>query len=209
MNNTFISKLIWKIGRIIRNKIKRKKLYNLTPTIISSDCNGAIILNDIGLKFNTPTVNLFMNAKDFVKFTSNLHEYLGEEHKLIEIESECDYPVGLLLDIKIYFMHYNSFDEAFSKWEERKKRVNWNNIFLMMTDRNNCEYEDLVEFDSLPYNKVIFTKQKYSNIKSSFYISGFEEYESVGVLSDKKGLLGARYLDDFDYVGFLNNYNDK
>ena len=208
MKNSILYKNIWRISRIIRNLINRKKLINLNPTIISSDCNGSIILHDLGLKFRTPTINLFFSAKDFVKFVSNLDEYLSHDYELIELKTDYGYPVGLLKDIKIHFVHYNSFKEAAFKWNSRKKRINWDNIFLMMTDRNECDYEDIKKFDSLPYNKVIFTKQQYSDIKASVYIKGFENFDSVGDLSRKKHILGKRYVDDFDYVSFLNSFRE-
>jgi uncharacterized protein (DUF1919 family) len=186
-------------------ELKKKKLKNHNPTIISSNCNGAYILHDLGLKFNTPTVNLYFETKDYLKFVSNLDKYLSAE--LIEIESNYSYPVGQLDDINIYFMHYGSFDEAKLKWNERKKRVNKDNMFLIMSDRNHCTYEDLITFDNLPFkNKIVFTHKPYPEIKSAVYIKGFEEESEVGVLSDwKPTFLKRRYLDDFDYVRFLNN----
>ena len=186
-------------------ELKKKKLKNHSPTIISSNCNGAYILHDLGLRFNTPTVNLYFETKDYLKFVSNLDKYLSAE--LIEVVSNYSYPVGQLDDIFIYFMHYGSFDEAKLKWNERKKRIDKDNMFLIMSDRNHCTYEDLLAFDNLPYeNKIVFTHKLYPEIKSAVYIKGFEDKSEVGVLSDwKPTFLKRRYLDVFDYVAFLNN----
>lgn len=184
---------------------KRRKLKNHSPSIISSNCNGGIILHDLGLRFNTPTINLYFDSGDFLKFLSDLSGYFEKE--LVEVECEFDYPAGRLGDITIYFMHYPSFAEAKAKWEERKNRVDMNNLFIMMADRNGCTYEMLKEFDSLPYkNKVVFTHKTYPEFESSNYLKGFEDKEEVGVLSDwKPGFWKRRYIDDFDYVSFLNN----
>lgn len=183
---------------------KRRQIKNSSPTIIASNCNGGYILHDLGLRFNTPTINLFFDATDFLKFVSSLDYYLAQE--LIDTESELDYPVGSLADITIYFMHYATFDEAKTKWNERKKRVNKNNIFVIMTDKNGCTYEQILEFDKLPYqNKVIFTHKAYPDITSAVYIKGFEDAGEVGILSEwKPGFWKRRWLDDFDYVSFLN-----
>lgn len=185
-------------------EIKRKKLKNKYPTIISSNCNGGIILHDMELKFNTPTINLWFTAGDFLKFVSDLDSYLTG--KLIETNGLAEYPVGRLNDIDIYFMHYKTFEEAEAKWEERKKRINKDNIFIMMTDQAGCTYEDIKAFDSLPYkNKVIFTHVPYDEFQSTYYIKGFESAGEVGVLSDwKPGFFMRRFLDDYDYVSFLN-----
>lgn len=185
------------------NKENRKRLKNLNPTIIASNCNGTFIYHDLGLKFNSPTINLFFYPSDFLKFVNNLEYYLSLEIKECDIKE--NYPVGKLGDIKIYFMHYKSFNEAKKLWDKRKSRVNYNNIFIMMTDRDGCTLNNLVEFDKLPYkNKVVFTSKRYNNIKSSFYIEGFENKKEVGILSDYKHNSVHRYIDDFDYVDFLN-----
>ena len=95
-------------------------------TIISSNCNGEFIYYDMGLKFMSPTINLSFDMNDYVKFLSNLKWYLEQE--IVEYNDErFDYPTGMLGDIEIRFNHYSTFDEAVSKWNERKKRVNWDN----------------------------------------------------------------------------------
>ncbi len=207
---------IREIGRNSINIRNRKRLKNMNPTIISSNCNGAVILHDLGLRLNTPTVNAGMSPKDYIKFLKNLGYYLSQE--LIEITENKDkyylgelrgdqkgYYIAHLGDLVVFFGHYKSFEQAKCKWQERVKRVNKNNIFIMMTDRDGCTYDDIKEFDKLTYkNKVIFTNKKYEEIKSSYYIKGFEDKESVGVLIWYKNRFGKRYIDDFDYVRWLN-----
>ena len=40
----------------------------------------------------------------------------------------------------------------------------------------------------------------------SLSIKGFEDKNELGVITNfKKGFLMRRYLDDFDYINFLNN----
>ena len=205
MGNSIIARIEHKLY-IMR---KRRKLKNISPTIISSNCNGGIILHDLGLRFNTPTINLYFDSNDFLKFLSDLKRYLEKE--LVETECEFDYPAGKLGDITIYFMHYSSFAEAKEKWEERKKRVDKDNLFIMMTDKNGCTNEQIKQFDELPFkNKVIFTHKPYPDIRSAVYMKGFENDGEVGVLSDwKPGFWKRRYIDDFDYVSFLNGEGVK
>lgn len=183
--------------------IKRLRLKNHNPTIIASNCNGGIILHDLGLKFNTPTINLYFDPADFLRFVSDLDGYLAKE--LAETDSGFDYPAGLLGDVKIYFMHYPSFAEAKKKWDERAKRINKENLFVLMTDQNGCTKEQMKQFDNLPFpNKLIFTHVPQSDIKSAVYMKGFENDEEVGILSDwKPGFWKRRYIDDYDYITFL------
>ena len=205
MSISLPARIEWRIYR----ELQKKRLKNKTPTILSSNCNGAFILHDLECKFNTPTVNLYFGPKDFLKFISDPLPYLQSVPE--EIPSVLPYPVGKLLDIKVYFMHYKSFEEAKKKWIERSSRVDFNNCFVMMTDKNGCSYEDIVTFDRLPYkNKVIFTHRPYPEISSAFCIHGFEEENEVGILSDfKPGLWRRRWLDTFDYVSFLNGEGIK
>ena len=122
----------------LREKINlenREKLKNSNFSVISSNCNGAFILHDLGQRFNSPTVNLFLYPKDFIKFVKNLKYYLSLDLKFIK-EEGIEYPIGLLDDIKIYFMHYKSNEEAENKWNSRKERINYDNIFIMMTARD-------------------------------------------------------------------------
>lgn len=121
-------------------------------------------------------------------------------------ENGVSFPVGMIGDIKIYFMHYQTFEQARGKWMERVRRINYNNIFILMTDKDGCTYEDLCEFEQLPYDhKIVLTHKSYAELKSTYKIAGFEKDTEVGILSDwKPGFFRRRWLDDFDYVSFLN-----
>ena len=142
---------------------------------------------------------------DYVKMLENLHWYM--EQPILPFEdNRFEFPTGMLGDIEIRFNHYKTFDEAVAKWEERKQRINWDNLFVLGIDGDNCSYETMQRFDRLPYqNKVIFTHIPYPEIASSYYIPGFEKDDGVGVLLYfKNQILVRRYLDDCDYVSFLN-----
>ena len=183
---------------------RRARLKNKRPSVLSSNCNGAIMLHDLGCRFNTPTVNLYMTASDFLSFLADPKRYLEKTPE--EIESDEPFPVGRIDDIILYFMHFESFSDARNKWVERSKRVDFDNLFIMMTDKNGCTQADIAAFDALPYpHKVIFTHKPYPEFKSAFYLKGFEDEKEVGVLSDwKPGFFKRRWLDAFDSVAFLN-----
>ena len=186
-------------------KIRRRwRLRNKDVTIISSNCSGAFMYYDLGMQYRTPTVNLSIEMKDFVKMAGNLKWYMEQEP--VESEEKVPCPVGLLGDIKIYFIHYDSFDQGRRKWEERKKRINWENIFIVGSEKDGCTYETIKNFEELPFeNKVIFTRIEYPEFPSACCIKGFEDQKELGVITYfKKQVLKRRYLDDFDYVSFLN-----
>lgn len=196
---------------ILRNKYKTKKkkrLKNTDFSLIASNCNGGVILHDLGLRFNTPFINLFLLPKDFIKLIENFNYYMAME--VVEIKDDkVAYPVGFLGDIRINFMHYNSFEEAKHKWDERKQRINYDNLFFMLAERDGCTLEDLRKFDSLHIDrKVVFTHKKYSDIKSSFYIKGFEKQGAVLLsMHYPKNFSVKRFVDQFDFVKWVNGYN--
>ena len=71
-------------------------------TIISCNCIGGLVYSDLGMKFFSPTINLFIKSPDFVKFANNLKYYLSQELTLV---SEKEYPIGRIDDIYIHFLH--------------------------------------------------------------------------------------------------------
>ena len=182
-----------------------KKLKNNDFSIISSNCIGMFMYKDMELPYLSPTINLSIPMNDFVKMAENLRWYM--EQKITQAETKEDYPVGFLGDVEIRFIHYSTFEEAVWKWEERKKRINWDNLFIAGAERDGCTYETIRRFQQLPYkNKVIFTHVRYPEFPSAYYIKGFEEEKEVGVITFfKEQFFKRRYLDDFDYVRFLND----
>lgn len=183
---------------------KRRQLKNTDFSIISLNCCGTIIYYDMGLQYLSPTINLTMGMGDFVKLVESFPWYIEQE--LVEINEERPYPVGLLADIKIYFIHYKTFEEALTKWNERKKRINWNNLFFLGMEKQGCTYELMERFALLPYkNKIIFTCKEYPEFSCSYYIKGVQvEGGMKDITGFKPQSLIRRYLDDFDYISFFN-----
>lgn len=197
--------LLQRIEWRIYKELKRLRLKNRDATIISSNCNGEFIYYDMKLPFLSPTINLSFDMNDYVRFLENLHWYMEQPITPYQ-DKRFDYPCGMLGDIEIRFNHYKTFDEAVTKWEERKKRIKWDNLYVIAIDGDNCSEESLHRFDNLPYkHKVIFTHLPRPDIQSAYYLKGFEDQPGVGVLLYfKKQFFIRRYLDDFDYVSFLN-----
>ncbi|RDE67680.1 DUF1919 domain-containing protein [Aggregatibacter segnis] len=188
------------------NRELRERLQNHGMSVLSSNCVGAFILHDLNEPFNSPFVNLFIKPRDFIRYLQNMPHY--HQQTLIFKPSDKPYPIGWLDDIPIHFMHYHSEQEAQEKWETRLKRVNLDNLFIMMTDKDSPQgmtEEELEAFDRLPFkNKVVFTHKPYPHLKSAFYIRGFEQDDQVGDLFAFSGWNGKKYYDQFDYVAWFN-----
>lgn len=203
--------LIEKTGKlfriILRNHIERKQLTNSDFSILSNNCIGGTISHDLGMKFLSPTVNLFIRPNDFVKFLENLEQYL--QCDVVEIDSKLTYPVGKLDDIIIYFKHYKTFEEAKRKWNDRKQRIRYDNLFIIMTDRWCCPDTVLRRFQKLPYkNKVCFTVKNYPAIPCCHEVKKDNDGSCVGVITKIENMWGKRlyqYAENFDYVAWLNS----
>ena len=195
-----------KLQRKAINKTFQQRLTNQGMSVISANCVGAFILHDLNQPFNSPFVNLYLDPSDFVRYLQNIAFYQAQ--RLQFIQTEKPYPVGLLDDLKVHFMHYHSEKEAKEKWEARSQRLDFDNLFIMMTDKDGgkgAKYEDLQALDNLPYpNKVVFTHKPYPELKSAFYIKGFENEGEVGDLFTFSGWNGEKYYDQFDYVSWFN-----
>ena len=152
--------------------IFRSKLKTKTFSIVCNNCLGGAFYHKFGLKYATPTVALIIFSDDYIKFLENFCFYIKQP--LNFIKKSChpeannsewrrshnvfeDYPLGLLGDIEIHFLHYKNEAEAIEKWNRRKKRMNFNNLFFVMTD-DSCDKKIVERFNNLPYKKkILFT----------------------------------------------------
>ena len=184
---------------------------NRSFTIISSNCIGGLLYQLIGIPYATPTVGLFFFAPCFVKFASNLRGYLRQD--LIQItESKYPlgnvkrrdngmYPLGRLGDVEIHFMHYSSWGEAVQKWTRRTERVNFDDLFFLLTDQDLCTHSILEEFDRLPLPKKVCFTAKQHNLASCIQVPYYEREAEVGNLVANYHLFNgcfdfAKWFDD-------------
>ena len=202
----------YKILRNLHIKKLRRKLKNKDFTIICNNCLGGFIYHDLGCKFLTPTINLFFSTDDFILFASDLKYYIN--CKLVEYhDKNIDYPLGKLVskdkkhkDIILHFNHYKTFNEAKEKWEIRSKRINFNNICVIMEFYDDT-YDDelLYEFQKIPYKNKIAITHKHYDIDNTFMVNCYENNMPRGKLFEINKNTGKRNLDAFDYVEFINN----
>ena len=116
------------------NSLNRARLINKDISLICSNCAGGIIYHWLGLKFNSPFINLYMTGEDYIKALENWKDFLNTE--IVEdTNSDETYPIGIgYLGIRIHFLHYATFEEAIEKWNQRKMRIKPDNQFFMFTN---------------------------------------------------------------------------
>ena len=98
------------------------------------------------VRMNSPTRNFYFNADDYIKFCKNLDYYLAlqpEPYVGKYSGGGSEYLMAALGDLKLFLVHYSSVDQCREEWIRRRERVNMNNMFFIMNDRNFCTEEDI------------------------------------------------------------------
>ena len=66
--------------RRLLSRIVKRKVNISDVTLLSQNCVGGVIYHDVNQKFLSPTVNLYILPKDFIKFVNNLDYYLSDKY---------------------------------------------------------------------------------------------------------------------------------
>lgn len=184
-------------------------LKNKNFTIISKNCWGGRVYQRYGLQYTSPTVGLFFFADEYIKFLSNIKYYLSLELKFIPksqsryyeyyIEKDKYYPIGVLDDIEIVFLHYKSEVEAREKWNRRKARINWDNLIVKFNDQNRATEENIREFDKLPFkNKLCFVAHPVDGTDNTIVFTEFGNEKCItnDITSYKRYINIDKYLNE-------------
>ncbi len=165
----------------LRADVRKQKQLLLKKdfTLISQNCIGGVFYHDMGMHFASPTINLFFEEPDFLKYVADLKHYNSIDMKMAWKEM---YPVGYLDDVCVHFMHYDTCQEAKEVWNKRKTRINYDNIIVICTDRDGFNEECFKQWKELTYKKVLFTcSKKYSGIEGVVF---YENYVNQGQVPD-------------------------
>jgi uncharacterized protein (DUF1919 family) len=172
--------------------------------VISSNCLGGILYKDLGLPYQTPFVNMYMFPECFLKMMGDFQTYM--QHELLftgesKYPVKVDYPLGVLNDVEIHFIHFKTTEDVIRKWNERKDRINYDKIIPMMCERDGATREAIEKFDKLPYrNKLCFTMQHYPHLKSVVPLGGSLFYRETPPADQMAGFAYVKA----DIIGFIN-----
>jgi len=203
--------VFWYQARIKKSYLDKNlaKLENRDFTIISSNCWGGILYRDLGMSYQTPFVNMFIHAPCFIKMVSNLKDYLNLELVTTSKSKylpgiETKYPIGLLGDVEIHFIHYFNNDMVINRWNERKARINFDKIILVLSERDLCTPEHVYAFDKLPFkNKLCFTVNAYPSCQSVIRLNSLSLFKEVFPADQ---IAGITYVKK-DIIDYLNHAN--
>ncbi|GAB4539749.1 MAG: DUF1919 domain-containing protein [Anaerolineales bacterium] len=204
---------IKKIKRQLESVIFRQRVKQKDFTIVSVDCWGSSLYQELGLPYNTPFVGLFFYAPCYITLLQNFASLLSEDIAFSNKSKYAEaneyrateshfYPIGLLGGaVEIHFLHYQTEEEAREKWRRRRARMNMENLFFEFSDRNLCVPEHLSAFDALPYpRKIVFTAARQPNIKSSVWLPVYQGKPHIGNIYTHR----EQYKRYFDAANWLN-----
>ncbi len=167
-------------------------IQNREFSVIASNCTGTLPYRFLKIPYATPTANLLFYAPCYLKFVKNLEYYLNQPLRFTaqsryprgeqtRQEFEHFFPIGVLDDIEVHFMHYHSESDALEKWERRKQRINFDNMIFAFTDKDLCTPELIQEFDAIEHpNKYVLTANPMPEIRSAIHVPYFTGQSEIG-----------------------------
>lgn len=190
---------------IAHRRRMRRALRNTTPSFLCPNCIGGILFHDLGLRFRSPTVNTMMTQLDFVKFVLKLDEYLAQELVFFH-HPEYAFPCAKLGDITIHFTHYATEEEATRKWKARTARIDRDNLFVFLMERDGLTKADMLSLGKIrARGLVIFTANDYPDIPYALQIQKYSSCGEVCNILEKSLWDDSReYERYFDFVRWFN-----
>ena len=161
-------------------RFRKKRLNNDDFTIISNNCWGGVCYEYYCLPKMSPTVGMYFFAEEYIRFLSNIREYLSKELMVVGFEEskykeelrkrgQTDVLIGKLDDVEIVLLHYHDKSIAKEKWNRRIKRVNWDNLIIKFSYMNLCEERHVQAFEQIT-SKMISEKKEFQRIRRILFL---------------------------------------
>lgn len=144
-------------------------------TYVTNNCLSQILYSHSEIAYDQPLIGtLFLNDSMYVKLCSNFNHYIHTtpvftntpSKRYIHAEILPNYPVMLLEDIEIHWIHEHNTDDIVSKFNRRVKRYDakiTQNLYILchsdiMEDHTESDYKTMVENFTSIQNSVYLTK---------------------------------------------------
>ncbi len=184
---------------------KYRELRKHPPSIFAPNCWGGNMYHRLGLRFESPFINMFEDHDDYLKILSDPKHYMSCELQFKEMIYEenlkRDYPVAVCDDVLLYFNHATSFDEANADWIRRRDRIDWDNLFVMFYDEDPKRVE---RFCDLQYKRKVcfvpFGSDRKDVISVNYRVN--KNMEEMPFFKIVNGMANGRwpYYDVFDLL---------
>jgi uncharacterized protein (DUF1919 family) len=168
-----------------RRRVLRARLQRRDFTIVSNNCWGSHLYQDLGIPYQTPTIGLFFAPSCYLKLCGNFRKFMASEIRFKAVSSnefvnafresqKTNYPIGVLGDdVEIQFLHYESEAAAAAAWERRAARITADDdgLFFKFDDRGGCTVDELRAFERLPLaRKVCFVSGPVAGLNDAVVV---------------------------------------
>lgn len=192
----------WVKRHYLRKNVSRLRVHEFC--VISNNCWGGIVYSDLELPYQSPFVNMFMYADCYLAMLERFDYYLSFDMVFTDrskyFVGAASYPIGLLEDLEIHFLHYQDAAEANVRWNNRKNRLTQSNRVLVMSERDGCTESHIRRFDALPFgNKILFASKDYKLCTTTVVRSWWW----IGSVPPADQMAGVSYAE-LDVISYLN-----
>lgn len=192
------------LPQIVFRRKQRKRIKNKNFTLLTGNCIGGYIYHQLGLKFTSPTINMMILNQDFKKLILNLRYYMNIRPTAYVDPDYPGVPAALLDDIILHFTHYKTYEEGIEAWEKRKRRMNYDNLYIIISDIDLTE-KDIIDLNKSKCKKIVVMTSKDYGYEHCLYIPQYKGMEHVGELLGKTLSGKWRFEKYFDFVGWVNS----
>ena len=126
-------------------------------SVVSNDCFGGFLSNRLSFEHLSPFKNLYLLDGDYLKCLGDLKHYCLEADPVFARFQEGNeqdeferYPVLRIDDIEVYCNHDSDPDKAIETWCRRRKKMNFDNLFVTMRTRKKESEEAFSELSAYP-----------------------------------------------------------
>lgn len=160
---------------------------------------------------------MFIEDDNFLCLVENLEHYMAidavpiTDNFIDPIDPFIHYPKISVDGLEICCLHYKTAEDAVTKWNERRKRINFDNIYVIGNSWNFHEdYDKVKRLLDAKYPTVVFTYKEYDDprcIKLSGDIWTLDERSIIRPnITDFCPGTNHRYFEEqFDFVKWLNS----
>lgn len=176
---------------------------NSNASILCNMCLGGILSHERGWQFRSPFVNLMIPADEFIELISDLRNNLNSD--FTDITKGNKYPIGLLGGrYHVHFIHYKTYQEAVGKWRERCKRIDYENLYVILVQTASCTENGLQQFATLPYrNKVALVSSDHPSSDVLYPLKKYDGKNINGEILSAEGWKGRHLYDSFNWNKFF------
>jgi uncharacterized protein (DUF1919 family) len=207
----------WKVISTSLQKYERNQLNRQKFAIISNNCWGYQLYNNLNRPYNTLFVGLFLHSQCYLNFLDDFHDNLSADITFITqsryIKGAVAYPIGLVNNlVEIHFLHYQSEKEAKEKWQRRCKRLqqdmlNNTPLYVKFCESENSHEENILRFHQLPFEDKISFSLRKSTEKRHFALVNLKDENTENLINGK-----ALYKRRYQYINiteWIQNKNIK